>query len=213
MINNKKKDNEKIAVYQAFMNVPIPACITRVRDGKFIAVNEAGAKISGAKREEMIGRNTLDLGYVSQGQRKLLMKEIKENGFARNFPVTFNIKNEKFQALITTFKLKLGRENFLVNLIYAILNQKNNTTSFEKDLFYKIALLDLKVIKDSLKPYKLTLRQAETTVLSASGKSNKNIAKKLCISEHTVKDHLKEAFKVIGVKNRSELIPKLLNLN
>lgn len=213
MKKNNNKDAEKNAAYQAFMTVPIPACISRLKDGKFIAVNEAGAKLSGAKREDMIGRKSTELGYISQEQRKLMMDELKENQFVRNITMTFKIKNVKLQALMAVSKFKMGKEDFLFNFIFSISNQKDNPSFSEKDLFYKLTLLDLKYIKDRLKPYKLTPRQTEITVLSASGKSNQDIAKQLYISEHTVKDHLKEIFKAIGVNNRTALIPKLLNLS
>lgn len=57
-----------------------------------------------------------------------------------------------------------------------------------------------------------TPRQQEVALLVASGDSYANIAKKLFISEYTVKDHMKEIRKIIGVSRRSELFPKIMNL-
>jgi len=58
----------------------------------------------------------------------------------------------------------------------------------------------------------LTPRQQEIAILAAAGDANRIIAKKLELSEYTVKDHIKDIFKILGIKNRSELFPKLLNL-
>lgn len=58
----------------------------------------------------------------------------------------------------------------------------------------------------------LTRRQQEVALLAANGNSNSQIAKKLFLSEYTVKDHLKEVFRALGIHNRNNLLPKLLNL-
>lgn len=65
-------------------------------------------------------------------------------------------------------------------------------------------------IEEGLKHYNLSGRQQETAFLAATGHTNREIAEKLFISEHTVKDHLKEIFSKIGVHSRSELCPKIL---
>jgi len=63
-----------------------------------------------------------------------------------------------------------------------------------------------------LEEFELTPRQREVAFLALSGKSNAEIAKKLFVSEFTVKDHLKEIFRILDIHNRSELFPKMLNM-
>ena len=50
----------------------------------------------------------------------------------------------------------------------------------------------------------LTERQAEVLGLMASGKSNREIAALLGLSEGTVKIHLTAIFKVLGVTSRTQ---------
>jgi DNA-binding NarL/FixJ family response regulator len=50
----------------------------------------------------------------------------------------------------------------------------------------------------------LAKRQLEVLELVAEGLSNAQIARRLFVSESTVKGHLKAAYKILGVKNRSE---------
>lgn len=58
---------------------------------------------------------------------------------------------------------------------------------------------------------KLTVRQKEVLVLVAGGKSNKQIASALGISEGTVKVHVNAAFRVLGVHNRVNATTALLS--
>lgn len=54
--------------------------------------------------------------------------------------------------------------------------------------------------------YDLTIRQREIIVLVQQGKSNKEIADVLYISENTVKYHLKSIYEILGVKSRTQLL-------
>jgi PAS domain S-box-containing protein len=67
-------------------------------------------------------------------------------------------------------------------------------------------------IKKTLKKYNLTPKKQEVALMASSGDSNRDIAKKLSISEYTVKEYLKEIFRIIGIHHRSELFPKLVNI-
>ena len=60
--------------------------------------------------------------------------------------------------------------------------------------------------------YGLSARQAEITRLVLRGLSNREIGDRLCITEQTVKDHLREVFLKLGVCRRSELTAKVLGL-
>lgn len=56
----------------------------------------------------------------------------------------------------------------------------------------------------------LTPRQREVIKLVVEGLSNGEIAGRLFLSESTVKQHLRAAYKVLGVKDRKEA-PKLIS--
>ena len=57
----------------------------------------------------------------------------------------------------------------------------------------------------------LTEREADVLELLVEGYSNKDIAEKLYITHHTVKAHLTQVYKKLGVKNRSKAIVKVNN--
>ncbi len=215
MKNNKqtKKATLESMVYNAIQNSPIPSWITTIKDGTVVDINKTGIRYIGLNREDIIGHKTVEFGIITQEQRQLFVDEIKKDGFIKNIPVMIKIDGQIVQALMASHTFKQGKEDFLFSFIYAIPNHKQHIKSSQKDLFYKLLLLDLNFINNMLKKYNLTPRQKEVTLLFVAGKSNRDISKELYISLHTAKDHLKEIFKKIGINHRSEIIPKLFNLS
>jgi DNA-binding NarL/FixJ family response regulator len=57
----------------------------------------------------------------------------------------------------------------------------------------------------------LTARESEVAALLAKGLSNREIADGLCISEHTVKSHLKAIFQKAGVSSRAQAVAQIAN--
>lgn len=59
-------------------------------------------------------------------------------------------------------------------------------------------------LRNPVAPLELTGRQLDVLDLLSHGESNKAIARKLGLSEHTVKIHISAIFKALGVSNRTE---------
>jgi ATP/maltotriose-dependent transcriptional regulator MalT len=67
-----------------------------------------------------------------------------------------------------------------------------------------VAWVDLQLKRTSAsKPYGLTRREVEVLRLVAAGNSNREIATRLVISEHTVARHMQNVFGKLGVSSRS----------
>ena len=60
------------------------------------------------------------------------------------------------------------------------------------------------------KDFKLSNRELEVVVLLSQGFSNREISEKLFVSEHTVKDHMKNIMKKMGVDSRGGIIAAIL---
>jgi DNA-binding NarL/FixJ family response regulator len=60
-------------------------------------------------------------------------------------------------------------------------------------------------------PDNLTPRQREVLMLVARGLTNVQIAERLFLSESSVKQRLRQAYKILGVKNRTEAVKLLRN--
>ena len=60
--------------------------------------------------------------------------------------------------------------------------------------------------------YILTKREKEVFMLLVSNKSTKEIANELGISEKTVRNHISNAMKKLGVKGRAQAVVELLRM-
>ncbi|GMR20309.1 MAG: hypothetical protein BMS9Abin36_0904 [Gammaproteobacteria bacterium] len=65
-------------------------------------------------------------------------------------------------------------------------------------------------IVSKLDAYNFTTREGEITALVLQGFHNHEIGEQLCITEQTVKDHLRSIYSKAQVKSRAQLISKLL---
>lgn len=98
----------------------------------------------------------------------------------------------------------LLKDSESVELKKAILAVVNGDDYIQPSL---IPLLNAKMIdidNDSVKIEKLTRRELEVLKLLAIGKYNKEVAEELEISERTVKNHVSNIFKKIGVTDRTQ---------
>lgn len=210
-MKNSKRTPEtpvKDIIHKLFMENPLPMFITKAKDGTYVEVNKAAVKYWGMSRKQIIGQQSTALGVYSGKYRNFLMKEIRKNGFARNVIV----EHQGLFVLFVMYPLKVGKELFLLSAATDVCNQKTFLEKFKDDPVIRFTVHDHQFIKAKLKPYPLTNRQQEIAILSTIGQSNKEIARTLELSEFTVKDHMKEIYKTLGIKNRVELFPKLLNL-
>ncbi len=66
--------------YEAmFMASPVPASLSRERDGQLLAVNDAWVRMSGLRREDVIGRTTVELGHwPSEDERQAYVRRLAD---------------------------------------------------------------------------------------------------------------------------------------
>ncbi len=84
-------------------------------------------------------------------------------------------------------------------------------------IFYKfyfsspISKTEKTLTEDFIKNFSITKREQEIIIALLDGKSNKELAETLFVSEKTVETHLANIYRKVGVKNRLELFSRLKN--
>jgi PAS domain S-box-containing protein len=100
-----------------FDHNPQPAAITRLGDGKFIDVNDAFLKMSGYAREDVVGKTTVELRFISGDRRRdELMTSLKETGRAE-LNLLFPVKEGPPRKVkVVSSPIDFGGEACLVNV-------------------------------------------------------------------------------------------------
>ena len=94
----------------------------------------------------------------------------------------------------------------------------NGNSSHSENAFHIMMLIEKvsqhrQIDLDKLKTrFQLTGRQMEIVKLLFSGSSNKRIAENLCVSEDTIKGHLKHIMRRLQVNSRTEILSMILQL-
>jgi two-component system, cell cycle sensor histidine kinase and response regulator CckA len=79
--------------YKAFHLNPEPITIATVSEGRYLDVNESFLRITGYRREEVIGRTSLDVKFWERSEDRVkLIEMLKEEGSVRDLEITFRTK-------------------------------------------------------------------------------------------------------------------------
>jgi PAS domain S-box-containing protein len=73
-----RESEEKFAL--TFQHAPILMTLSEVETGAYLDVNEAFCRISGYRRAEVLGRTSIELGWVAAEGRSLMKHELQETG-------------------------------------------------------------------------------------------------------------------------------------
>ncbi|HJV35980.1 PAS domain S-box protein [Geomonas sp.] len=86
---------------KAFRASPDSIVITRAQDGMYIDVNEAFEKITGYRREEVLGKTSLELQlWVDPDARMVMLRLMNQFGHVRNLEVRFRVKSGEIRELL-----------------------------------------------------------------------------------------------------------------
>ncbi len=104
-------------IIKGFMEDPLPMGISRVKDGTYVEVNKACLKIIGLPRKQVIGHTSIELGFFTPEIRKLLIDDIKKQGFAKNISGRIIVKDKVgIHLLFRAFPIKMEKETLLNGL-------------------------------------------------------------------------------------------------
>ncbi len=109
-----------------FETSPDAVVITRIEDSIIVDVNTGFTTYTGYDRGEVIGRSVLDINiWKNLDQRKTLLDEVFEKGFAHNWETTFRTKaGDLITCLVSTKRIDINAEAHLLSVIRDITDRK-----------------------------------------------------------------------------------------
>jgi PAS domain S-box-containing protein len=111
---------------KAFRAGPVTMTVTRVRDHRYLDVNETFEQITGWKREEVIGRTPFDINiWIEPGERERVKKLVEDKKSVRNFEVHYRCKNgSQGVGLASAELLEIEGEPLMLSAIIDITDRK-----------------------------------------------------------------------------------------
>lgn len=114
-------------------------------------------------------------------------------------------RNKKFLGAITFYRT-IGKENFLYDDIF-VLDMLKDHLAYRLEQFYKSEEtgMDKITVTEAVVKYDLTKREHMILKQLMSGKDHAQICEELVISSNTLKKHILNIYRKMGIKNRVQL--------
>ncbi len=119
-----KESEEKFS--KVFRQGPMAITLTRIKDGRYIEVNDTFERATGWRREEVLGRTPLDIGlWVNPGERLELGARLLREGRLRNVETAFRMRNGSTRTVaITAERIDINGEPCVIGAAADITERK-----------------------------------------------------------------------------------------
>ncbi|MFZ5882010.1 MAG: PAS domain S-box protein [Chloroflexota bacterium] len=109
----------------AFETSPDSVAITRARDGLFVSVNKGFEQISGYKREEVVGKTSLEVNIWKDPQdRRNVVEALQATGEVRNYEAPFLVRDGEIIGMMSAAIVQLEGEPHILNITRDITARK-----------------------------------------------------------------------------------------
>lgn len=136
-IEQRKKAEQQIIASNERFNVifnisPVAICITSVDDGKFIDFNDAFCELSGYKKEELIGKRSVDLHIIEAEEREKIVQRIQQgSGQMQNIEIKIRKKNgEMIDVFYSIERLEIDSRLCFIAALVNITERKKAEEKF-----------------------------------------------------------------------------------
>ena len=126
-----REEKEKFSL--AFQAVPSALVIASLTDGRYLEVNEAFERVMGYRRDEVLGRNSLDFNIWNPENRVRVLRMLARGERVRNLEIGFRSKaGAELMALYSAEVIEIGGERCLLSLANDITDRKRAEDQIEK---------------------------------------------------------------------------------
>jgi PAS domain S-box-containing protein len=91
--------------FLAFKHAPLMAAITVLEDGTYLDVNDKFMEVGGFKREEVLGKTSIEVGWLRVEDRKQLIEAIQRQGKVADMEITCYAKDGRPIDCLYNFEL------------------------------------------------------------------------------------------------------------
>ncbi len=130
-IRRLKKIQDKFT--KAFLQNAIPMGITTINEGKFVDVNQELLRLSGFKRDEVIGSTSIELGLFTQEQRVYFLNELNKKGRVENLELQIKRKTGEFlYGMFNSVMVNIEGEKHLLTVMIDITDRKQTLEALKE---------------------------------------------------------------------------------
>jgi PAS domain S-box-containing protein len=119
-----RESEDKFA--KAFITSPDGVSITSLKDGNIVMTNQAYELMLGYKREEVIGKSSLDLNiWVNPSERDSIVQQLQKTGIVKDFEIQFRTSKGdiRFGSMSATV-IDINNETHILNITRDITTRK-----------------------------------------------------------------------------------------
>jgi PAS domain S-box-containing protein len=110
---------------KVFRRAPVAMALTEIEDGRIIDVNEALVALLGSRRENIVGKTSLELGWFTAGQRQDIVAELREHGRVNAREEEFVTLDDKRLCCIYSAEIvTIGKRDMMLSLALDITGRK-----------------------------------------------------------------------------------------
>lgn len=112
---------------KAFFSSPVSMTLSTLKDGRYLAVNEATCKLFGYSQEEMIGSTSLDVGiWPSPEARRRMVEEVIQKRSVRDMECRMRTKSGSIRTcLISVEQMDFAGETIILVTIHDLTDRLN----------------------------------------------------------------------------------------
>lgn len=118
---------------RVFRDAPVWIAITDMRDATLVDMNEQAFRDTGFSREEVIGHNAVEIGWVREEDTSQLVREIQDHGRFVDLEMKFHAKDGRpLQGLVNGELITIGGRPCLLTVTVDITDRKRMEESLRE---------------------------------------------------------------------------------
>jgi two-component system cell cycle sensor histidine kinase/response regulator CckA len=162
-----------------FEHLPVPACISTLKEGIFLQVNRQFETLFGFSREELIGKSSLELGILRSEQRSQMAELFEKQGRLAGVERQMRARDGRILNCLSTLeRIRQGGQDRILAVLLDITERKKADEALrESEERYRVTFQNIPagvVVYEA--DGSVSLRNAEALKLSGSGEGDAGIA-------------------------------------